>query len=249
MIGFRVPSEMISQSFLHEYFKLFDFIEIKVKNKYEFLPLQKKLNSECLGKYSIHLPKRMLYNEEELGEAKMILKLISNCEVFPVNLVTHFCGYDEEAISILKKLRKALPEEVSICIENIQTYNMQYIDELEFAIKSLEKKNISICFDLGHFMYGGEKLGFSQREMLEILKSKQAICHSIKEIHIHDFNCETDHISLSRGQLDQKLLGEILQFLPTVPIIIETNVKDAEEDGIIQVNWLKEIVNYGNMSN
>lgn len=249
MIGFRVPSAMISSSFLHQYFKLFDFIEIKIKNEYDFLSVQKKLNSECLGKCSIHLPKRMLYEEFEHNNAKRILECINNCEVYPVNIVMHFYGYENEIISKLRKLRKEVPKEVSICIENIQTYSTKYIDELEYVIKRLKKDNISICMDLGHLMYGGIKLGYTQIELTRMLKSKRSICQSIKEIHIHDFNVQTDHIILSEGKLDRKSVCEILQFLPIVPIIIETNVREAEKDGLMQVNWVKEILNYGNTEN
>lgn len=249
MVGFRVPSAMISSSFLSQYFKNFDFIEVKVKNKCAFLSVQKNLSSECLGKYSIHLPKLMLYDEVEFNNAKMILKCINNCEKYPINVVMHFCGYENEAISKLKKLRREIPEEICICLENIQTYDMKYIDELENVIKILEKYNISICMDLGHLMYGGTKLGYSQKELTKMLKNKQLICQNIKEIHIHDFNLQTDHMILSEGKLDKSLVCEILQFLPTAPIIIETNVREAEEDGLAQVNWLKEILNYGNTEN
>ena len=249
MIGFRVSSAMIGSSFLPQYFNLFDFIEVKVKNKYDFLSVQKKLNSEFLGKCSIHLPKRMLYDEVEFNNAKSILECIDNCEVYPVNVVMHFYGYESGIISKLKKLRKEVPKEVSICIENIQTYSTKYIDELEYVIKKLEKDNISICLDLGHLMYGGTKLGYTQIQLTRMLKSKQSIYRSIKEIHIHDFNIQTDHITLSEGKIDKRSVCEILQFLPIVPIIIETNVRKAEEDGLMQVNWLKEILNYGNTEN
>lgn len=249
MIGFRVPSAIINSSFLYQYFNLFDFIEVKVKNKNDFLSVQKKLNHACSGKWSVHLPKRMLYDEVELNNAIEILECINNCKVYPLNAVTHFYGYESGMISELKKLRKKVPREVEICIENIQTYNTKYINELEYVIQSLEKDNISICMDLGHLMYGGIKLGYTQIELTRMLKNKCSICQNIKEIHIHDFNFQTDHITLSKGILDRRLVCEILQSLPVVPIIIETNVKKAEEDGVIQINWVKEILNYENTEN
>lgn len=245
MIGYRVPSKMINNSFLCEYFKLFNFIEIKVKNQYDFLSLQKNLNSKSLGRYSIHLPKQMLYNEEELKEAKIILGAIKYCKNLPINLVTHFYGYDEKIISILKDLRIIIPKEISICLENIQSYDTQYMHELEFTINELKNDDINICFDIGHFMYGAKKLGLSQLETLETLKNKPEIYQKVMGIHVHDFNYQTDHIVLSEGEIEERILSEILCILPKVPITIETTVKDAKKDGIMKVNWLKEIMNYG----
>jgi len=244
-----VPCTMIDSSFLYQYFKLFDFIEVKVKKQYDFLSLQKELNSDCLGKWSIHLPKRMLYDESEFNTAMQILECINNCKVYPLNVVTHFYGYESEMISKLRKLRKKIPKEVEICLENIQTYNTKYIDELEYVIHRLEKENISICIDLGHLMYGGMKLGYTQIELIKMLKSKRSICKNVKEIHIHDFNLQTDHITLSKGKLDRLMLCELFQFLPIVPIIIETNVRKADEDGLMQVSWVKEILNYEDSEN
>lgn len=103
--------------------------------------------------------------------------------------------------------------------------------------------------DLGHLMYGGELLGYTQKELIDIVKNKKSILDRIKEVHIHDFNNQTDHICLSEGKLNKQLIYEILQDIPMVPIIIETNVVNSKKDGCTQVRWLKEILNYGNTEN
>jgi xylose isomerase-like TIM barrel len=241
MIGFRVPSEMINMEFLHGYFDLFDFIEVKVKNTNKFFSLLQSLNNICLGKYSLHLPKHMLYNEEDFQSSMEILEIINSSKNTSLNLVTHFERYDIDMLKKMNIITDSIPQKCTLCIENIKTYDINYIDNLEHAINELSQRNIYICFDLGHFMYSGTKLGLSQGEMFEILKRKKLIWQRIKEIHIHDFNIETDHISLSKGIFERDILGKILDFLPIVPIVIETNVKNAKFDGINQVNWLKKI--------
>lgn len=250
MIGFRVPSEMINIEFLHGYFELFDFIEVKAKNTNNFFSLLQGLNNICLGKYSLHLPKHMLYNEEDFKLSIEIIEIINSSKNISLNLVTHYERYDTDMLKKIKIITDSIHRKCTLCIENIKTYDINYIDNLEDAINELSQRNVYICFDLGHFMYSGTRLGISQGEMFEILKRKKSIWQRIKEIHIHDFNIETDHIPLSKGIFEQDILRKMLDFLPIVPIVIETNVKKAKFDGISQVNWLKKIgVHYDNTAN
>ena len=243
MIGFRVPSKMITIPFLREYFNRFDFIEVKISKDENLERILRYLKRDCLGRFSIHLPKYTLYNENEYLLTIKIIKLIRKIDLYSLNLVTHFYGFNQKMITRIKMLEEQLPLNSCLSIENVKHTNLIYFEELDNVMKKLSSDNIGICFDIGHFLFSCSLIGISQEKAIEFIKSKKAIMEEIKEYHIHDFNEKQDHLTLVTGNLNMKLINELIRITGKRIVIIETNVVSPETDGINQVRSVEELVN------
>lgn len=243
MIGFRVPSKMITTSFLQEYFNRFDFIEVKVDKSENIELALSILKKEYLGRFSIHLPKYTLYNENEYLLAIKIIEILKYINIHSLNLVTHFYGFNQKMMRRIKMLEEQLPLNSCLNIENVQHTNLKYWVELNLVMRKLNSNNIGICLDIGHLLFSFSLMGVSQKKAIEYIKSKKAIMKKIKEYHIHDFNREKDHLTLNTGNMDMKLISELIRTTEKRIVIIENNVVTPEIDGVNQVRIVEEIIN------
>ena len=208
MIGFRLPREMICETLLQDYFKNFDFLEIKIGDSISDSELEELirllLKDTKFAKFSLHLPKNSLYDLEQY----------------------------ETCIKILKSILK---EQETLLIENICQFskNNKYISELEDALKIVDSLNLGFCMDWGHYLFGTSKEGVEQGKAIDILLNHTELIKKIRELHIHDFNQQRDHLTIGTGNMKIDLIFKKLSI--NVPVIIETTVKNPKKDGIDQV--------------
>ncbi len=239
MIGFRLPREMICETLLQDYFKNFDFLEIKIGDSISDSELEELirllLKDTKFAKFSLHLPKNSLYDLEQYETCIKILKRIAKYKIKQINLVVHFVFYDSTIIKRIVYLVSILKEQETLLIENICQFskNNKYISELEDALKIVDSLNLGFCMDWGHYLFGTSKEGVEQGKAIDILLNHTELIKKIRELHIHDFNQQRDHLTIGTGNMKIDLIFKKLSI--NVPVIIETTVKNPKKDGIDQV--------------
>ena len=251
-IGYRMKFDNIEPEDIVKvvtvFLNRFDRYEIKVTNDiissgkiYLILEVSERV---ARGKYSLHLPKDVLYNAQTYAE---IIKMLHNCKsTKKVHLIMHI-PYDnsQEFLKYILNISMELPENYILLLENerIDRNNYKYlmqIDELCALLCRKKITNIGICLDIGHLLFGFYKEGITQECCLAELMRMSYIIYMTKQIHIHDY-FNTDHLQLGKGIMN---LESVLKFIVEnglkVPIIIEATVKQPEHDGIKQVSIISQ---------
>lgn len=239
------------EEIIKRYSMLFERYEIKVTDSFdnvEYLRNIISLSKQYLNnQFSLHLPKNILEDEEKLKKCKLLFDNLQDM-CFEGNLITHL-PYDinfEKYESILKNLSQTIPFKSILLLENIIVDdNVEYLiktDKLFDRLNKLGIKNIKFCLDFGHLVYSFYKEHKCQEEALKELSKCINVLSSIKQIHLHDFNTELDHLHLGEELLNME---DIAEFISTnkirCPIIIETTISNPNEDGCKQVELTKQI--------
>lgn len=244
-IGFRLKmSKDVEEQFLKEYLEYyyarFTTCEFKIKEKdiiekdfvkklyfYEFIT-----DSE----FSIHLPKNILTNSNELKTCYKVFYALKGIELKKEKkLITHIPeNIDNVVIENLKIVSIALPNNSVLLLENVEnnsfTEELEKINKILQILEKFQIKNIFLCLDLGHLLSSASVEGLKQKDIFRKLENNKKVMKNIKEIHIHDFDEEKDHLNLFTGLLDQKAICEFINTNQLiVPIIIETNTYSIEE--------------------
>ena len=251
IVGFRIkmPSNdyMESEKFINYYSTLFRNCEIKVTKEFnskEYTIKILNLTRELFDNFvSFHLSKNILTGDNEIKTSDKIL--ISTLEDLNIKtlLITHFpvCLqlnsinlYVRRANSLLKKTSSTILFENCTC-EDYKTYLSSFDIFIE-KLKSNNLKDFGTCIDFGHLFYCFNKCNISQSSAIMYLEKFSNIIDSVKEIHIHDFNNQKDHLTIGNGMIGLELIHYFLaKNNINCPIIIETNVNIPEEDGLNQV--------------
>lgn len=134
----------------------------------------------------------------------------------------------------------------TLLLENIVEGSIEYlnkIDELLYNLNNNNVENIKFCLDVGHLFFGCYKIGIEQSKILEELKKCKNIVLNIKEIHLHDFNDQTDHLNIGKGMLNFiEIRNFILKNEINCPVIIESTMKDPNNDGCAQIKLVSQIL-------
>lgn len=246
MIGFRLPRHMIEEKLLKDYFKIFNFVEIKIGNSISDKELDSLIKLLIEGilqaKVSIHLPKNSLYDLKEYETCIKILKKITKYKIERINLVVHFEFYDFTIINRIFYLVSILEEQTILLIENVCKFskNEKYISEMENVLKIVNSPKIGICMDLGHYLFGCFKEGIEQERAIDSLLKHTLLVKKINELHMHDFNQQRDHLTIGTGNMMMRLIFQKITINVSVPIVIETTVKDPKKDGLNQVIMIQK---------
>ena len=247
MIGFRLPRHMIEKKLLKDYFKIFDFIEIKIGNSISDKELDSLINLlfECISqeKVSIHLPKNSLYDLKEYETCIKIIKKIVKYKIKRINLVVHFEFYNFIIINRILYLVSILKDQENLLIENVCKFyeNEKYISEMENVLKTVNSSKLGVCMDFGHYLFGCLKEGIEQERAIDRLLKHTLLVKKINELHMHDFNQQRDHLTIGTGNMMMKLIFEKMPINVSVPIVIESTVKDPNKDGLNQVIMIQKV--------
>ena len=256
-IGYRLKFDEINSEdikiFITEYQKNFDRYEIKVtqnlisSGKLELI-LDISLNI-AKGKFSLHLPKDLLNNSESYDLAVKTIEIFKKFNISEkIHLVTHFPK--ENLLNYFSKIEaisKILPENCILLLENVvvEKDNENYLKKINEICHFLEVeniKNVGVCLDIGHLLFGFSKEKIPERLALRKLQTMTYIMDKIKQLHIHDY-FNTDHIYIGYGMMDFVLvLDFVRKNFKQIPIIIETNVNEPLEDGIEQIIILESFL-------
>lgn len=251
-MNFRKKQYDELEKIIKQYSALFEIYEVKVTDSFEkaehvrsIINLSKKYLKD---KFSLHLPKNILEDGEELKKCELLFQMLQDMK-YDGNLVTHIpSDIDfEKYESILVKLSQIIPSNSILLLENIVVErSTEYLIKINKLFESLDKSginNIKFCLDFGHLVFSFYKNDKSQGEALKELSDCINIMQNIKEIHLHDFNGELDHLHLGEGLLK---LDNIVNFILTngirCPIIIETSISNPNEDGCEQIELVKQIL-------
>ncbi len=253
-IGFRIKLKLEQhielEKVIRDYSLLFGRYEIKVTknicNK-ETLSRVVMLSRKYLDRnFSFHLAKNILNDNEELEKTICLFKILQENQYSGI-FVTHIPYYiDSDAYkSILTYISNLVPLGSVLLIENELTHrNKEYIQKICNLFCWLSEngiENIKMCLDLGHLFYGCYTEKISQEEILCFLP--QNIIKNIKQIHIHDFDRDSDHLQLGTGLLNHELCSAFIHRNNLdVPIIIEVTVKEPEQDGMLQCKIVERIL-------
>lgn len=254
-IGFRIKINALEENsfiqVMEEYYKRFKTCEIKVKGPIPISTVKwylEKINEISEGKFSVHLPKNMLKDENEEELSKWVFQILKQIEPKKeVMLVTHMpVNFKEKDIAKLEEISKQLPNNCYLLLENIETSdNCKYFKKIDEVMKKLKQKkikNIFICLDIGHLLYSANLEGKKQKIALNMLEANKNVIKNIKEIHIHDFNYKQAHLNLNNGMLE---LENVAKFLEEnnikSKIIIESNI-EGFENAEKEVQILKKVL-------
>lgn len=255
-IGYRVKFDSESpediEEFITQYFKLFDRYEIKVTNELIFsgkAELVFKLSEKkAKGKYSIHIMKNVLNSSREYISMVNLFKILSNVNALnEVYIVTHVPYNSFKVLPRIVEISNMLPKNYILLLENVvlTSNNEKYLEQIEDLCSTLDKKNINnigICLDIGHLLYGCSRENISESSILSKIKKMPNFLSRLKQIHVHDY-MQQDHLQLGTGLMNLKLISEFIRKNDiTVPIIIESTVKNPDIDGIKQVNIMEELL-------
>ncbi|MDO5557514.1 MAG: TIM barrel protein [Clostridia bacterium] len=123
---------------------------------------------------------------------------------------------------------------------NVTTENINYLRKFEELLINVKQDNVAVCLDLGHLLYGGLLEG--NKNIFTELYNRKYLISRIREIHLHDYNIEKDHLIVGEGLLS---LDKVVKFLKEnnvyCPIIIENSVLNIEK-AIEQVNKIRESI-------
>lgn len=256
MIGFRLKFDDIAKCnlkpFLLNYISKFDFFEIKLTNNLlkedKFRYILEISEKYAKGRYSIHLPKNFLdpkFNKDIKKEIIQNLNML-NCKE-KINLITHMpFYYDNLFIQESYCILKEVENKYCILLENEKKFeaNLKYLksinDIINCLVETYEVKNLGICFDIGHFLYGLFKENIESDKAYNILLKMRYFGEYIREYHLHDYNERSDHLHINNGKMN---LVEVAKFIQKVsinyPIIIETNIINPCCDGLEQIKIVK----------
>jgi len=252
-IGFRMKFKTRQQEELEEtikqYATLFERYEIKVTDSFDnveyvrdvVLLSEKYLKSQ----FSFHLPKNILEDERELKKCELLFQILQDMG-YEGNLITHIptdIDFDNYK-SILEKLSQIIPDKSILLLENIVVEDcMGYLIKIDKLFDSINKSNIGnikFCLDFGHLFFSFYKNNKMQEEELQQLSKCTSILKNVKEIHLHDFNTELDHLHLGEGLLNlEDLIHFILVNKIECPIILEITISNPNEDGYQQIELVK----------
>lgn len=260
MIGYRIKLNNYIENgtidlnqFLDYYLRMFSIYEVKMNKKLLNSKQLLDILSLCIDKsgerVSFHLPKNMLdtnyiFSEdyEQIMEIFKIIKFNNK-----IRLITHI-PFDFEVPHFIDRLRKTsetIPKNTIVLLENPNgTFNslenLEKIDDLFWKVNSHKLENIGFCLDFGHLFSELNKEGITNNIALEKLKKFRGLLNSIHEIHLHDYNDQTDHLQLGLGMINIKYVSNFInEFFSKAPIILETDVSNPSVDGFEQVETLK----------
>lgn len=255
-VGFRMKFRKKQydeiEEIIKQYSVLFERYEIKVTDSFEngeyvrnIINLSKKYLKD---KFSLHLPKNILEDGEKLKRCKLLFQILQDMK-YDGNLITHI-PFDidfEKYESILVQLSQIIPSNSTLLLENIVVEkSSEYLIKINRLFERIDKSNITnikFCLDFGHLVFSFYKNDKSQGKALKELSNCINIMHNIREIHLHDFNEELDHLHLGEGVLK---LENITNFIAIngirCPIIIETTISNPNEDGCKQIELVKQIL-------
>lgn len=249
-IGFRIKfKDNNLEEMIREYSLLFKRYEVKITKSFyseEYLKSFIILSRKYLkNNFSFHLEKNLFSDNESLEKTKKLFNVLGYMN-FKGLLVTHMPEYIElsRCEFILECLSRNLPNGCILLLENVVCDdNMEYLKKIDELFEMISKKkitNVKICLDFGHLLFSFNKSGINQYDALDILKNSKNIINNIREIHLHDFNAQTDHLQLKKGIVDFSNLSVFLNKNKIkCPIILEVNVFKPENDGVQQINVVK----------
>lgn len=254
-IGFRMKFDDIKTEDLERvitnYLENFHRYEIKVSRNLVFSgKIDTLINvSERLakGRYSLHLLKDVLSSPKSYAEMRRLLKLLqhhrSSNEIY---LVTHIpCINATDYIKIVLSISRNLPPNYILLLENAEVCSgnykyLQEINELFYILNKKKIRNVGVCLDIGHLLFGFYKEGITEEQGLYYLEKMTYLLSVTKEIHIHDYH-EMDHLQLQQGLMNLRIVSNfIVKYDLAVPIIIEVTVKEPNKDGIRQITEMIE---------
>lgn len=164
-IGFRIKINAFEENsfiqVMEEYYKRFKTCEIKVKGPIPISTVKwylEKIDEISEGKFSVHLPKNMLKDENEEELSKWVFQILKQIEPKKeVMLVTHMpVNFKEKDIAKLEEISKQLPNNCYLLLENIETSdNCKYFKKIDEVMKKLKQKKIKIifiCLDIGLYI-------------------------------------------------------------------------------------------------
>lgn len=257
-IGYRMKFDNVETEEIKEvlmvYLKRFERYEIKITKGLLLSPskiesLIKVSEKIASGKYSIHLLKDILTVKNDLESTKGFIPLLQKNKISnEVYLITHIPFVNPmKYLKVILNISKLLPSNYILLLENIEIYNgnFEYLRQINnlFCILDMKNiKNVGMCLDIGHLLFGFYEEKIMENDGLTYLEKMSYIISRIKEIHIHDY-CKTDHLQLGEGLMDLGIVSNfIFKYNLDVPIIIETTVKEPKEDGIRQIEILDEFL-------
>ena len=255
-IGFRMNFDKKQyeelEKIIKQYSALFERYEIKVTDSFENAEYVRSIinfSKEYLkDKFSLHIPKNILEYGEELKKCELLFQILQDMK-YEGNLITHIpSDIDfEKYESILMKLSQIIPSNSMLLLENIVVErSTEYLIKINNLFESLDKSginNIKFCLDFGHLVFSFYKNDKSQGEALKELSNCIHIMQNIKEIHLHDFYGELDHLHLGRGLLKLENIAKfIVSNAISSPIIIETTISNPNKDGCEQIELVKQIL-------
>lgn len=256
-IGYRLKFDCVNpeeiDKFVYSYQKLFDRFEIKVtKNLISSGTIQNILNVAeimAVGRFSIHVFKDALKNLEEYSMMVHLIKILRKYEGSDeVYLVTHIpYGNLSNYLPKVLEISRQLPKNYILLLENIalDSNNEDYLKQINHMCYLLgvnNIRNVGICLDIGHLLFGCYRENISEGNILSKLQEMRYILAKVKEIHIHDY-MEQDHLQLKSGLMNLNLVSDFIKRNElNVPIIIEVAVKNPREDGIEQINIVERLL-------
>ena len=112
---------------------------------------------------------------------------------------------------------------------------------MENVLKTVNSSKLGVCMDFGHYLFGCLKEGIEQERAIDRLLKHTLLVKKINELHMHDFNQQRDHLTIGTGNMMMKLIFEKMPINVSVPIVIESTVKDPNKDGLNQVIMIQKV--------
>ena len=255
-IGYRLKFDSISpediEDFITQYLRLFNRYEIKITEKLIssgnielILNLSEK---KAKGKYSIHALKNVLNDSQEYIIMVNLINMLRKIDILnEVYIVVHIPYNSFQYLSKVLEISNLLPKNYIILLENVvlKNCNEEYLKQINNLCGTLDEKNIKnigICLDIGHLLYGCSREDISESRILFKIQEMPNLLSRLKQIHIHDY-MERDHLQLNTGLMNLKLVSKFIKKNDiTVPIIIESTVRTPDSDGITQVKIMEELL-------
>jgi hypothetical protein len=259
-IGFRVKLKINSDANIKDltqifqnYYNNFEILELKLnKNLVKYKQLKNIIEiceNECNGEISLHLPSDYIYKKLSFDDYNDLNKTLNSINFNKdARLITHLPSNInmDELVKYIKKVNCTLPDNTTLLLENPDECGntVEYIkkmNELFYKLLQLENNRTYLCMDFGHLFYSALKQGINFEKIFNILENCSSVIESIREIHMHDFNFDKDHIQLGLGLIELK---NILNFIRNkninVPIIIEVTLNNIFVDGKKQIEIIKQ---------
>jgi len=254
VVGYRVNLDNFISNwddfleFLNLYYGLFNFSEIKLNHELCTSELFTRIINYYLeknsGKFSIHISKNYLIEEDKKYE-NQLFSLTKNKHV---RLVTHFPELDNfrDFSESLIETSKNLPLKNVLLLENpilkMECLNFfEILLELIEILKNNNIENIRFCLDIGHLLLVMEKQKISQEKMMDFFINHCEFFDYVDEFHFHNVLNGYDHQPFYEECSTLNFSLTLYNFSGyRKPIIVETKVKDIQEDGIKQIKLIRE---------
>ena len=128
-----------------------------------------------------------------------------------------------ESIQFWKSFMHDVPEDVTICLENVMELSPGLLPEIAEGVGD---RRLQLCLDIGH--------AFSRHPAIPLERWIDAFAPYLAHVHIHDNNGDQDaHLPLGKGGIDMiSILDRIASRAPEATFTIE-NMHAADS-----VGWL-----------